>query len=359
MDLEQDRSLVLDEVYRVYVEFGPGALVKVSEIAEQLELDRLAMEKALHWLAGHDYIEWSSTGDAVTITASGIDAIEQVRQRKTAARTKLSEQSTELMEMKPDFRKHILAMLELGIKYNESAGLNEARLSELEHRLGLSHDMMREAIKYLGERGLAKLIVEDSQLPYGVSQAFVTDTGKLYYHQLLESGEKVNRTAPIEIQESLRNFKKEHPDSSKMCFIMMKFGETSAHSRIVKTIKEALASHGLEGVRSDDKQYHDDLFPNVLTYVYGCGFGVAVFERIEAEQFNPNVSMEVGYMLAIGKEVCLLKDKTLKTLQTDLLGKHYRQFDPQDPERTIPNELFRWLSDKGMLSDSRPDAAKI
>jgi predicted nucleotide-binding protein len=84
--LEQDRSLVLDEVYRVYVELGPGVLVKVSEIAEELELDRLAVEKALHWLEGHKYIEWSSEGDAVTITASGIDAIEEVRQRHQAQR---------------------------------------------------------------------------------------------------------------------------------------------------------------------------------------------------------------------------------------------------------------------------------
>ena len=88
----------------------------------------------------------------------------------------------------------------------------------------------------------------------------------------------------------------------------------------------------------------------------GCGFGVAVFERIEAEQFNPNVSLEVGYMRALSKEVCLLKDKTLTTLQTDLLGKLYRQFDPQDPERTIPNELSRWLSDKGILAWDEPVA---
>jgi hypothetical protein len=299
--------------------------------------------------------------DELTITALGIDAVERARkerQDKTASSAKSSEQSIGLME--PDLRKHILALLELGIKHSDHGGLNQTRLSELENRLGLSRDVMRAAIKYLGERGLARLIVENPMLPYGVSQAFVTDTGKLYYHQLLEQpGQKIEKTVPIEIQESLPIFRKDYPDSSKICFIMMKFGETPAHDRIVKTIKETLTSHGLGGVRSDDKQYHDDLLPNVLTYVYGCGFGVAVFERIEAEQFNPNVSLEVGYMLALGKEVCLLKDKTLRTLQTDLLGKHYRQFDAQDPEQTIPNELSRWLSDKGILGDSRRDIARI
>jgi predicted DNA-binding transcriptional regulator len=344
---EQDRWHVLDEVYRVYVEFGPGALVKTSEIDDQLDLDQLALERALHWLAGHDYIEWSSTRDAVTITASGIDAIEEVRQRKAAERRKTPEHGTELMGVEHDLRKHILALLELAIKYKESAGLTQVRLSELEHRLGLSHEMMREAIKYLGERGLLK-VVEHSQLPYGVSQAFVTDTGKLYYYQLLESGERV-QSAPIEIQESLRNFKKDHSDSSKTCFIMMKFGETAIHGRIESSIKNTLSSHGIVGVRSDDKQYHDDLFPNVLTYVHGCGFGVAVFERIESDEFNPNVSLEVGHMLALRKPVCLLKDKTLRILHADLLGKLYREFDTQDPENTIPTELTQWLLDKAII----------
>lgn len=98
MDLEQDRSLVLDEVYRVYVEFGPNALVKVSEIAEQLDLDRLAMDKALHWLAGHGYIEWSSTQDGITVTASGIDAIERARQDRTRVSTKPSKRGTQIEE---------------------------------------------------------------------------------------------------------------------------------------------------------------------------------------------------------------------------------------------------------------------
>jgi hypothetical protein len=234
------------------------------------------------------------------------------------------------MKMEPDFRKHILALLELGMKYSESAGLTQTRLSELEQHLSLSRDIMREAIKYLGERGLVRIIVDDPNLPYGVSQAFVTDTGKMYYHQLLESREKIERTAPIEIQESLRIFGKAHPDSSKVGFILMKFKETPAHEKILRTIKDTLTNCGLVGVRSDDHEFHKDLFYNIQTYMHGCGFGIAIFDRIEEEEFSPNVSLEVGYMMALGKDVCLLKDKTLETLQADLLGKLYKPFDPQN-----------------------------
>ena len=75
---------------------------------------------------------------------------------------------------------------------------------------------------------------------------------------------------------------------------------------------------------------------------------MVVFEGIEAKGFNPNVSLEVGYMYALGKKLCLLKDLTLTALHTDLTGKHYREFDPYDPEGTIPPQLSRWLKDRGL-----------
>jgi hypothetical protein len=153
---------------------------------------------------------------------------------------------------------------------------------------------------------------------------------------------------PIEIQESLACFRDDYPDPAEVAFIMMRFGETKAHYEIVKAIRKVLESHGISGVKANDKEYHDDLFTNVMTYLYGCGFGIAVFERIEAEEFNPNVSFEVGYMLALRKPVCLLKDRTLKTLTTDLVGKLYKTFDTQDPGKTIPDEISQWLSDKGI-----------
>lgn len=154
---------------------------------------------------------------------------------------------------------------------------------------------------------------------------------------------------PIEIQTSLARFQADHPDPYRAAFILMKFSRTDAHRRIADAIKSALTPHGIDGLRADDKDYHEDLFYNVLTYLYGCGFGIAVFERIEEDDFNPNVSLEVGYLLALRKRICLLKDRTLKALQTDLIGKLYREFDPHDPLATIPAEISRWLADNEML----------
>lgn len=153
---------------------------------------------------------------------------------------------------------------------------------------------------------------------------------------------------PIEIQESLDKFRKDFPESNKVAFIMMEFVETDTHREILEAIKSVLNSHSIVGIRADDKEYHTDLYYNVLTYVYGCGFGIAVYERIEEERFNPNVSLEVGYMLALRKNVCLLKDRTLKTLYADLIGKIYRIFDPQHVSKTIGSNLNKWLREKGI-----------
>lgn len=164
-------------------------------------------------------------------------------------------------------------------------------------------------------------------------------------------GESVEGSAgqiPAEIKESLERFRVDHPDPLKVAFLMMRFGKTKAHENIVSGIRRALDPLGIAVVRADDKQYHDDLFPNVLTYVYGSGIGIAVFERIETEEFNPNVALEVGYMFALRKPVCLLKERTLKTLHADLVGKLYRVFDSLDPINTIPLELSQWLRDKGL-----------
>jgi hypothetical protein len=155
-------------------------------------------------------------------------------------------------------------------------------------------------------------------------------------------------TAPAIIFDSMKKFRAQHRNVAGRCFIMMRFGETRAHVQIERAIKATLHKHRLTGLLARDKEFHEDLFPNILTYMHGCDFGIAVFERLESEVFNPNVALEVGYMLGLRKQVLLLKDQTLQALHTDLVGKLYREFNPQKPTTTIPREIEKWLTDKGL-----------
>lgn len=137
------------------------------------------------------------------------------------------------------------------------------------------------------------------------------------------------------IQDSLKKYKTDFPLSKKTAFIMMRFGDTAQHAKIFEAIRTALMKNGIIGLRADITSYHEDVYYNILTYLHGCDFGIAVFEVIEDPKYNPNVAFEVGYLKALGKPVCLLKEKTLERLHTDLIGKNYSQFDINNCESTI------------------------
>lgn len=154
---------------------------------------------------------------------------------------------------------------------------------------------------------------------------------------------------PIEIQESLIRFKKDFPNPSKVAFIMMQFGETREHHNIVISIRKTLVDNGLMGLRADDRYYHDDKYYNILTYLHGCGFGIAVFETISDQSFNPNVSLEAGYLLGLNKPICLLKEKKLKTLPSDLVGRLYREFSIEQCDISVKNVLRNWLEDRELV----------
>lgn len=151
---------------------------------------------------------------------------------------------------------------------------------------------------------------------------------------------------PDELNEPLNRFRKDFGPKDKCGFLMMKFEDTKIQTEIIQIIKSHFESKGLNLLRADDKWYADDLFTNIKTYMHGCSFGVALFERINSNYFNPNVSLEIGYMMAMNKPILFLKDKTLTSLHTDLVGKLYHEYDFQNPQNTLPTVIDRWINDK-------------
>jgi hypothetical protein len=154
---------------------------------------------------------------------------------------------------------------------------------------------------------------------------------------------------PPEIAMSLDRLRAKYPDPKKLGFLVMRFTAAKPFSNIVEVVKMAGEEHGLTILRADAHDFHGDLWGNVRTYLHGCGFGIAVYERIETNEPNANVGLEVGYLMAMNKPVLLLKDKTLPALQADLAGKLYKNFDPHDPVGTIPEQMTKWLVDNGII----------
>lgn len=152
-----------------------------------------------------------------------------------------------------------------------------------------------------------------------------------------------------ELVEPLRRFHADYKNSEKCGFLMMKYEDTSIQTEIERIVKEHFRSIDFNILRADDKWYSDDLLTNIKTYMHGCYFGIALFERINTNYFNPNVSLEIGYMMSLNKPILYLKDKTLVSLQTDLVGKLYSEFDFQKPKDTLPKVIDKWLKDNEMM----------
>lgn len=129
---------------------------------------------------------------------------------------------------------------------------------------------------------------------------------------------------------------------------MMRFGSSKFYDEIVQEIRTICAEHGIIALRADDKSYADDLLPNVRTYMHGCGIGIAIFDRVSTDNHNPNVSLEVGYMMALDKPVLLLKDSTMSQLPSDLIGRLYKAFDVQSLHDSLKQVIDKWITEKGL-----------
>lgn len=140
----------------------------------------------------------------------------------------------------------------------------------------------------------------------------------------------------------------DHPMPRCNAFLMTRFRSGGAHEQVEAALRNTLGRYGLKLLRADGKSYADSIWANVQAYMDACSLGVAVFEQIADHDFNPNISIELGYMLAQGKRVLLLKEKNLPRLPTDLVGHLYREFDVNDVDVTIEAAAGAWLRDLGV-----------
>lgn len=138
------------------------------------------------------------------------------------------------------------------------------------------------------------------------------------------------------------------PNPYSNVFLMMRFRTTKQHQNINDTISAILKEYSLNLIRADSKQYYDELWTNVKSCMDASSYGIAVFEQIDERDINPNVSLELGYMLGRGRRCLLLKEKRMPILQSDLCGHLYRQFDSYYIEDTVRSEVYKWLKDLGI-----------
>lgn len=146
------------------------------------------------------------------------------------------------------------------------------------------------------------------------------------------------------IKESVTSFINKHP-YHKNVFIMMRYKHSKFYEELGQEIKSGLERVGLLGHFAKDKMLSDDLWENISIYMLGCKYGIAVFEGVDETEFNPNVSLELGFMFASGKRCLVLKDRRMPSLPTDICGRIYRDFDIDNLSSSIHVCIEQWASD--------------
>ncbi len=143
-------------------------------------------------------------------------------------------------------------------------------------------------------------------------------------------------------------------------FVMMRYRSDDYFQRIESSIKVALLEFDLQARLAKDVAFHEDLWSNIVFYMKNSKYGVAVFEEIDEREYNPNISMELGFMFAQERRCLLLKDKRMPRLPTDTCGRIYRDFDAFEIEKTITHQVGLWCEkDLGLARTEAPGPTRL
>lgn len=130
-------------------------------------------------------------------------------------------------------------------------------------------------------------------------------------------------------------------------FVIMRYAPGAPFDEIESAIKDTLADYHFIPVLARDLALDPELWHNVRFCMDHCRYAIALFERIQQPDYNPNVTLELGYMLALGRPCLILKDTSLPTLHTDIIGRLYLPFDTYKASQTIRHAIETWLKQLG------------
>jgi hypothetical protein len=177
------------------------------------------------------------------------------------------------------------------------------------------------------------------------------------YRQLINNGkfvtdikmETIVNSIPKHISDNYNNFIE--ICKGKNAFLMIEFKEDLYRLAIEVMIKDLFKQYEIIILKADEHRFDDNKFINIETYLWGCDFGIALFDS----EVNSNIYLEIGYMLALNKKVIIIKEKNL-TLLGDLDGKLFIEFDKSslsineenklvgNGAKKIVEELKKWLN---------------
>lgn len=152
--------------------------------------------------------------------------------------------------------------------------------------------------------------------------------------------------APPELILPLQQFLSKHPFETNV-FGMTRFPSQNAKDAdpvgpALDVVRDVCKLHGFEFHLASREAIHPDLWMNVAAHMWGSRYGIAFFEDTGAKGLNYNLNIEVGSMIMTGRRCALLKDKSVPTMPTDLVGQIYKSVDLKDLS-TVRAAIHEWL----------------
>jgi len=117
-------------------------------------------------------------------------------------------------------------------------------------------------------------------------------------------------------------------------FLMVRYQGTQQLHEIRASLVRSLRALGLNPLLAGERAYHPYLWDNICVHMLASRFGVAVFEEIDTRDYNPNIAIELGFMIALGRSC----------LPVDIGSLIYKEFDSYDVSKTIEAAVSNWVT---------------
>lgn len=261
--------------------------------------------------------------------------------------TKAIEEIFDLNKEKIEFPQFLIDSKE---KYEDSAFIQisiRCLISAIRY-LRLYHDIEASQVVASGMFGLFPKIYQSARAIDAERKKMVRQYGEIREHY-----EHLERVATEKLLSE--------SEYEKNIFVMMPFRHDidDRYEAIVEILKLEFEKYGFKAWLASDKNIRPQLWDNVASFMLACKYGIAVFTRVEKEhrikidEFNPNVSLELGFFISRGKKVLLLKDQALPKLPTDLVGHLYHEFELNRVKKQLPGIIKQWV---GEITDDQSKA---
>ena len=214
----------------------------------------------------------------------------------------------------------------------------------------------KKTIPKTNKRGIV-----DAGADYAFNKAILQNTtkrnelkGKLkFYVNIFERN--IDRIYPPHYKDKIISAKNEHKNDTT-AFIISSFRHEGFITRVENVLREYNITPLIANIPGG--RYSRPLWEDIVIHTHVCDFGIAIYaddskfnerDNKERDKMNPNVNIEVGYMLSLQQNVLFLKHDSIHQLPSDFSGEQYAPFSD---EASLENRLKEWLGARGFKKKS-------